>query len=199
MIDKLPNGSHRGTDGDTMSIELQRATLPCQVCGAQVSELRRGRCWACYHKWSEARPVGRGAACETCGERRRDNLRMVELHKRFVPMCHNCGTRVMRMEIVPATVEEIRERLDRERREDERRQGTLDHRLFPRERRVGDRRDTAEALDARLEAEPRPQLPSVEELIFELEDDDVEFVDQTMVRESPRETASRASATDKSV
>ncbi len=169
-----------------MSIEVQRATLPCNVCGAHVAELRRGRCWACYQKWSETRPVGRGASCELCHERRRDNLRMVELHARFVPMCHNCGTRVMRMDAVPPTVEEIRIILDRERREEERRNQGTDQRLFPRERRVGDRRaHTDSGVSERAVKATAPQLPSVEELIFELADDDVEFVDQTMVRETP--------------
>lgn len=170
-----------------MSIEVERATVPCQLCGAQVLELRRGRCWACYQKWAETRPVGRGAACELCGERRRDNLRMVELHARFVPMCHNCGTRVSRMDPVPPTLEAIRQTLDRERRGDERRASAKDQRLFPRERRIGDRREHGANVVARAnQGEAQPKLPSVEELIFELGADDVEFVDQTMVRESPR-------------
>ena len=113
-----------------MSIEVERATLPCQVCRAHVSELRRGRCWSCYQKWSETRPVGRGSACEVCSDRRRDNLRLVELHGRTVPMCHNCGTRVVRMETVPPTLDEIRSVLDRERRDDERRGGGTDQRIF---------------------------------------------------------------------
>lgn len=171
-----------------MSIEVERATLPCQVCKAQVSELRRGRCWACYQKWSEARPVGRGAACETCGERRRDNLRLLELHGRSAVMCHNCGTRVLRMDLVPETLEGIRARLERERRGAEQREGKIDARLFPRERRGGDRR--REAGEAPSENEERLELRSVEDLVFELGDDEVEFVDQTMVRESPRAGAS---------
>ena len=39
-----------------MSVEVDRATLPCGVCGAAVSELRRGRCWGCYTRWAESRP-----------------------------------------------------------------------------------------------------------------------------------------------
>lgn len=168
-----------------MSIEVERATLPCQLCGAQVSELRRGRCWACYQKWTETRPVGRGALCEVCGERRRENLRVVELHGRFAPMCHNCGTRVTRMESVPETIDGIRQALDRDRREAERRGEGKDQRLFPRERRVGDRRDGV----PRSPSAGSEGLPSVEELIFELADDDVEYVDQTMVRETPLRNA----------
>jgi hypothetical protein len=32
------------------------------VAEAGVTELRRGRCWGCYMRWAESRPVGRGAA-----------------------------------------------------------------------------------------------------------------------------------------
>ena len=76
-----------------MGIEIEKATLPCGVCAAQVTELRRGRCWGCYLRWSDTRPVGRGAACILCVERRRDHLRLVELHSRSVPMCHGCSAR----------------------------------------------------------------------------------------------------------
>ena len=38
-------------------------TVACGVCGAQVQELRRGRCWDCYRQWAELRPVGSGASC----------------------------------------------------------------------------------------------------------------------------------------
>lgn len=167
-----------------MSIEVERATVPCQVCRAQVSELRRGRCWSCYGKWSETRPVGRGASCEVCSDLRRENLRLVELHGRTVPMCHNCGTRVMKMDTVPSTLDEIRKVLDRERREDERRAGGTDQRIFPRQRRVGDRRGNAAAVP-RAALTGGSTLPSVDDLIFELSDDDMEVVDQTMVRETP--------------
>lgn len=166
-----------------MSIEVERATLPCQVCRAHVSELRRGRCWSCYQKWSETRPVGRGSACEVCSDRRRDNLRLVELHGRTVPMCHNCGTRVVRMETVPPTLDEIRSVLDRERRDDERRGGGTDQRIFPRQRRAGERRLNDGAPRAALTE--RNTLPSVDDLVFELSEDDMEFVEQTMVRELP--------------
>ena len=62
-----------------MSVEVERATLPCSVCGAAVTELRRGRCWGCYTRWAESRPVGRGASCAVCHEKRRAQLKLVEL------------------------------------------------------------------------------------------------------------------------
>ena len=60
----------------------------CEVCGAQVATLRRGRCWICYVRWADARPVGLGAKCAICSDRRRENLRMVEerKHSRY-PVC----------------------------------------------------------------------------------------------------------------
>ena len=87
-----------------MSVEVERATLPCGVCGAGVTELRRGRCWGCYMRWAESRPVGRGAACTVCGEKRRAQLKLVELQGRSLPFCHGCAAKVMRLPEVPVTV-----------------------------------------------------------------------------------------------
>src|SRR5215471_9877129 len=117
----------------------ETALRKCEACGAKVAELRRGRCWGCYLKWSEARPVGMGAACVVCNERRRDNLRLIELLGRSQPMCHNCATKSVRLSPMPTTIEAIRERLVRDRRAGERRVGKRDHRIFARDRRVGDR------------------------------------------------------------
>ena len=85
----------------SMSVEVERATLPCGVCGAAVTELRRGRCWGCYTRWAESRPVGRGASCIVCGEKRRAQLKLVELHGRSLPFCHGCAAQVMRLPEVP--------------------------------------------------------------------------------------------------
>src|SRR3954471_1158718 len=123
-----------------MSVEVERATVPCNVCGAQVTELRRGRCWGCYTRWVEARPVGRGAACLICFEKRRDQLKIMELHTRSVPICHGCGARILRMENIPETIDGVRQALRRDRRDGDRRENGMDRRIFPRERRVGERR-----------------------------------------------------------
>ena len=111
-------------------------TGACEVCGAKGLELRRGRCWGCYNRWAEARPVGAGAACSSCGERRLGFLKQIELLGAWVPMCHNCGARAMQLSPPPATMAEIRQRLSRERRHAERRKGKKDTRVFPRERRT---------------------------------------------------------------
>ena len=113
----------------------------CEVCHAKVAELRRGRCWGCYSRWTEARPVGVGAACCICNERRRDNLRMVELLRAWMPMCHNCAAKATVLAPMPQTMDELRRRLARDRRAADRRAGTKpDDRVFKRERRGLERR-----------------------------------------------------------
>ena len=119
-----------------------QALSGCDVCGAKVAELRRGRCWGCYNKWVDGRAVGMGAACTMCNDRRREHLRSVELLGAWVPMCHNCCARAMRLEPMPQTIDEIRVRLDRERRTRDRRIGKADTRVFQRDRRGLERRHT---------------------------------------------------------
>jgi hypothetical protein len=114
--------------------------LECDVCHAKVSETRRGRCWGCYNRWAEARPVGVGARCVVCGERRRRVLRSIELLGAWQPACFNCHGQVLALDGVPATVADIRDRLERERRRCDRRVGKADSRVFRYERRVGERR-----------------------------------------------------------
>jgi len=155
--------------------------MPCGICGAKVSELRRGRCWGCYTRWGEARPVGKGASCAICYERRRSELKMLELHGRSRPICHSCAGHVARLEPVPATVAEIRKLLDRERRAGERRGGGLDRRIFPRERRVGERRAGA-AATAFSDTDPQMMLPDVEDIVIEIQDSDIAS-EQTLVRD----------------
>jgi hypothetical protein len=168
-----------------MSVQVDRATLPCDVCGAAVSELRRGRCWGCYLRWAEARPVGRGAACAACGEKRRAQLKLVELKGRSLPFCHGCAAQTMRLPELPSTVEELRHALRRDRRDADRRDHKLDHRIFPRERRVGERRGTVR--DAFADTDPRLRLPdgSLDDVILEVGDAEFEESDQTQVRAGP--------------
>lgn len=120
--------------------EPMTETCQCEVCGAAVHELRRGRCWGCYTRWALARPVGLGATCRMCGERRREFLKSVELLGSWVPMCHNCAARTASLSPLPQTLGEIRSVLERERRQGGRRIGRMDGRVFPYERRGRDRR-----------------------------------------------------------
>lgn len=112
----------------------------CDVCGAKVTALRRGRCAACYIRWAEQKPVGIGARCVICGERRRESLHMVEYQSSWHPMCHNCSSRAFQLEPLPKTVEAMREKLIRDRRYKERRLGGKDKRSYPIERRATLRR-----------------------------------------------------------
>lgn len=167
-----------------MSVEIARATVACGVCGARVTELRRGRCWGCYTRWGESRPVGKGAACAICHERRRTELRLMELHGSTHPFCHSCAGQVARLEPVPKSLAAIRAFLDRERRAVERRGPGQDRRIFPRERRVGERR--APLRPKTGDTDPHIALPDFEDIIIELQASEVEIVEQTTVRESAR-------------
>jgi len=147
----------------------------CEVCNARVNELRRGRCWGCYSRWVEARPVGLGARCVTCNEKRRRVLRAVELFGRWQPMCFNCAGQLLTMSPVPATIAELRQAVSRERRRVDRRIGKPDTRVFRYERRVGERRTTREDL-----------MPIDDEMIIEVsagDEGELDFEDLTSIRE----------------
>ncbi len=113
----------------------------CEVCNAKVSELRRGRCWGCYARWVDARPVGAGARCVTCTEKRRRVLKQVELFGGWQPMCFNCAGQLLVLDPMPTTLVELRDMVSRERRKLDRRYGKADTRVFRYERRVGQRRE----------------------------------------------------------
>jgi hypothetical protein len=164
-----------------MSVEVDRPTIPCGVCGAAVTELRRGRCWGCYTRWADSRPVGRGASCTVCMEKRRLMLKLVEVKGRSLPFCHGCAALMLRLHDIPDTIESLRLVLSRERRHDDRRHGKVDQRIFPRERRVGERR--APAREGFADTDPRIRLADYEDVIIELSD--IEEKEQTMVRVRP--------------
>lgn len=148
----------------------------CDVCGARVGELRRGRCWGCYARWVDARPVGMGAKCVTCPEKRKRVLRAVELYGAWKPMCFNCAGQLLHLSPMPPTLAELRAHVSRERRKLDRRWGKPDSRVFRYERRVGQRRTD------------RDDFPPIEEdMIIEVSldhpSDGMEFEDLTTIRE----------------
>jgi hypothetical protein len=112
----------------------------CEVCNAKVHELRRGRCWGCYARWVDQRPVGLGARCITCPEKRRRLLKSVELYGAWQAMCFNCAGQILHLDPLPPTVAELKAIVSRERRHLDRRDGRSDSRVFQYERRVGERR-----------------------------------------------------------
>jgi hypothetical protein len=111
----------------------------------------------------------------------------MELHGSTHPFCHSCAGQVARMESVPKSIAAIRTLLDRERRLLERRGEGLDRRIFPRERRVGERRGIVATRSG--EGDAHIDLPDFEDIVIELQASEVEIVEQTTVRESPRAAA----------
>jgi len=147
-----------------------RTLLSCDICGARTGELRRGRCWSCYRRWSESRPAGFGAACVVCGERRQAYLKLVELLGSFLPMCGNCGLRVTRLPRMPANLDALRSSLRRDRRTGERRRGLPDLRCGERvERRGLPRRAVGTWTAGEICLDDHP------EIIIELDDWDIEI------------------------
>jgi hypothetical protein len=169
----------------------------CEVCSATVSELRRGRCWGCYGRWAAARPVGVGAACCMCGDRRRGFLRSVELLATFVPICHNCCGRALALEPMPQSLGEIRIVLRRDRRLAPRRFGKADTRVYPRDRRDQDRRSgrapnvAAEVDDDAIIAELVADLEALAVEDAPLHDG-LDAVELTQIREDPHKRPRRA-------
>ncbi|MCS6914362.1 MAG: hypothetical protein RMK29_06455 [Myxococcales bacterium] len=99
-------------------------------------------CSNCYDEWLRTRPVGLGARCQSCGDRRRVHLRHFELQRGFVVLCHNCTARAQALPLLPRSPEGLLERLQRERRCGERRrlaQGPQGPERRVRERRLGAR------------------------------------------------------------
>jgi hypothetical protein len=180
-----------------MSNEGAKRVLSCSTCGATVQELRRGRCWSCYTRWSDQRPVGLGACCAVCDERRRDNLRLVEVQGRSLAMCHLCAARVAKLDVVPYSIEGLRAALRRDRRQVERREGGADSRDDAVERRAVQRRGSVSSPagvgllpDSALErlgqapADLDLDLATFEGEVLSVDDDDI--VEATVVAESPR-------------
>jgi hypothetical protein len=117
-----------------------------------------------------------------CEERRRENLRLIELHSRSVTFCHICAARTLKLARVPSSIDELRRLLSRDRRSDDRRGDGLERRIFPRERRVGDRRGPPRA-SASDNTNPGFTMPEFEDIEIEVQEADIEVVEQTLVRE----------------
>jgi hypothetical protein len=109
---------------------------------------------------------------------------LVELCGRSVSLCHLCAARVLKMADLPLSLDELRRSLRRDRRKTERREGNLDRRVFPRERRVGDRRAPPQDL-LRDTSGIGETLPDFNDVEIAVSDADIEELEQTLVRENP--------------
>jgi hypothetical protein len=148
----------------------------CESCGARSGGLRRNRCAVCYLRWVESRPVGAGATCVLCSERRQAHLHLVEFQSRWLVMCHNCSAKTFRLSPMPKSLDGLRQRLVRDRRHNLRRRDRSDGRLFPKNRRCGDRRtgllmddkDWVDASDLVVEAWESPDIAEEHTCILHL-------------------------------
>ena len=103
----------------------RRSDPRCGGCGAEAVALRRGRCSSCYARWVRLRPVGVGATCASCGDRRLVHLRHFELHALWVVLCHNCCARADGVSPLPRSLDGLIHVLKRNRRSSiDRRTGT---------------------------------------------------------------------------
>ena len=114
----------------------------CGGCGQTATRTRRGLCHACYARWVRARPVGLGASCACCNDRRMVHLRHFELRGLWVVLCHNCCARAERMTPAARSVDQLLAGIRRQRRSspmgDRRAPGGFD--FGDHERRVSGRR-----------------------------------------------------------
>jgi hypothetical protein len=159
---------------------LTTPLVRCGGCGEAPlpgRTLRRGRCQRCYDDWVKSRPLGLGALCASCGDRRRVHLRYYELpvatHApggRWLVLCHNCVGAAEKLEPPPRSVEALKMRLQRERRWGDRRAESVgraqpfDEAL---DRRQGDRRQSPRNFEEEAELEATID----DELVIELEAD----------------------------
>jgi hypothetical protein len=123
----------------------------------------------------DVRPVGLGARCLTCGEKRRRVLKSVELFGGWKPLCFNCAGQLLHLDPLPATIPALKAAVSRERRRQDRRIGKADTRVFRYERRVGQRRMLREDC-------PLVDDDMIIEVTVEL-DPEVDFDDLTQIRD----------------
>ena len=111
-------------------------------------------------------------------------LKLVELKGRTMPFCHGCAAQLLRLSDIPDSIEELRHALRRDRRDGDRRgDEKVDQRIFPRERRVGERRGPSR--EAYADTDPGMRLSEFDDVVIELADTDMEEVEQTQVRARP--------------
>jgi hypothetical protein len=116
-------------------------TPRCRTChNAARSGLRRGLCRACYLREWRGTALPASASCALCSEKRRVVLRWTRVGSGRAVTCQNCGFLADRMRPRPRSVEDLKARLERERRQQDRRRNFVIEPLDPAERRLAARR-----------------------------------------------------------
>jgi hypothetical protein len=139
-------------DGVKVMDAPDRGTSPpaCKVCrksaDALAVGLRRGLCRACYLREWRGTALPDGAACTICKERRRIVLRWTKVGTERIVTCQNCGFVADKARPRPRTIDELHDRMLRERRQsrDRRRNYVIDPQ-DPSERRQSLRRSRRRA------------------------------------------------------
>src|SRR4051812_1811018 len=111
----------------------------CRTCQRSVASLRRGLCRACYLREWRGTELPARAGCALCPEKRRAVLRWTRIGGGRQVTCQDCGFIADRMRPRPRTVDDLRERLARDRRLADRRRNFVVDPLDPAERRLGGR------------------------------------------------------------
>jgi hypothetical protein len=96
-------------------------SLTCAECGRAAARLRKDRCDACYMRLYRNGELPGGAACRTCGERRRPVLTQAQVGEEKVVLCGNCALVLGRVRPRVDSVAKLEARVQRERRREERR------------------------------------------------------------------------------
>jgi hypothetical protein len=114
----------------------------------------------------QSRPVGLGAVCASCSDRRLAHLRFFELHGMWVVLCHNCTARAHKLAPLPRSMDGLLAWLGRDRRHDDRREAPPEKAGWyeaverrRRDRRRGER-DVVDGTDLIIELEADPAWPS---------------------------------------
>ena len=123
-----------------------------------------------------------------CGDRRYGLLKSVELLGAWVPICHNCSALASALQPMPQSIVAIRETLGRNRRDNDRRWGKRDSRVFRYNRRGDDRRLPRDSSESGVDDD---MIIEISELVSELELLSLESMDKsradlTCIRERPK-------------
>src|SRR5438034_295158 len=88
----------------------------CSTCQRLTAGLRRGLCRACYLRAWRGAELPQGAGCAICPEKRRVVLRWTRLLTEKIVTCQNCGFIADKARPRLGSLDEFKQRLERDRR-----------------------------------------------------------------------------------